>query len=54
MRKVVSFKEWKRAQLGMDDDMPRNRRARPTRPGGGPGFVTIGALSAEIVRKMGK
>ena len=52
MKKVINLKNWQRARLGMDDNMPRNRRARSTRPEGGPGFVTIGAISAEIIRKM--
>lgn len=50
----VIILERKRARLGRAAALPRDRRARPTPQVGGPGFVSIGALSAEIVRKMGK
>ena len=52
MSKVVDFKKWKRARLGTPENVPMDRRTRPTRPEGGPGFVSIGAISAEIIRKL--
>lgn len=53
MKKVISFKEWKRARLGVNDGTPVRRRARSTHRGEAPsGFVTIGVLSAELVRRL--
>lgn len=52
MSKVIDFKKWKRARLGTPENVPIHRRARPTRPEGGPGFVTIGVISAELVRRL--
>lgn len=52
MTNIVDLKGWKRARLGAPENAPRNRRARPTSREGGPGFVTIGVVSAELVRAL--
>jgi len=52
MSNVISLKKRRRMRLGTPENVPMDRRTRPTRPEGGPGFVSIGAISAEIIRKL--
>lgn len=53
MTNIVDLKRWKRAQLGMTCGIPRKRRTRSTTGReGGSGFVTIGVVSAELVRAL--
>lgn len=56
MSNVVYFNAWKRAQRmgssGGRETIDVFRRARPSRRGSGDGFVRIGDVSSEIVRKL--
>lgn len=50
---VIDFEKWKRARRGVTEKLPRVRRARSTHRGEAPsGFVTIGVVSAELVRRL--
>lgn len=53
MSNIVDMKRWKRARLGRAEAEPIHRRARSTTGRkGGSGFVTIGVISSELVRKL--
>lgn len=54
MTNIVNFDRWKRARRGREGRPHLDRRARANedRTGGASGFVSIGVISAELVRAL--